>query len=274
MFNTVVGFLMGIANLIPGVSAGTVALLGGVYDKLIHAISDFLSLKLSKGELLFLIEIVVGIVVGLVGFSHLVETAIVKFPSVTYGVFTGLVIGGIPFVFSQTGNRRKSHWLNFFIGVFLVILLSLPGEATKEAGKNILEHSPAKLSYDIFAGMIGSSSMILPGVSGAFILLLLGEYHRAIAAINALDVYVILTIGFGIILGIALISKMLNMLLERKRTATFMFLAGLMSGSIPDLLLRPVVFNFAQILMGISAGIVFSLYFSRIGKKIGETRTQ
>ena len=93
-----------------------------------------------------------------------------------------------------------------------MILLSLPGEATKEAGKNILEHSPAKLSYDIFAGMIGSSSMILPGVSGAFILLLLGEYHRAIAAINALDVYVILTIGFGIILGIALISKMLNML--------------------------------------------------------------
>ncbi|OAA31406.1 hypothetical protein AT15_07885 [Kosmotoga arenicorallina S304] len=276
MFNSVIGFLMGIANLIPGVSAGTVALLGGIYDRLIHAISDFLSFKASKREIIFLLEIAAGVIIGIIGFSRLVEIIIVNYPSATYGFFTGLVVGGIPSVFSQAGTEKKSksHWIAFFIGAFFVLSLAFFGKAVNGTEKSLLEHSAARLSYDVLAGMLGSSSMILPGISGAFILLLLGEYHRAIAAINAHDLYIITAIGSGIIIGIVFMSKALNFLIERKKVATFMFLAGLMSGSIPDLLFRPVVPNIIRMSLGIVAGIVFSLYFLRVGKKIQKNRAR
>ncbi|AKI98241.1 hypothetical protein IX53_03885 [Kosmotoga pacifica] len=264
---------MGIANLIPGVSAGTVALLGGIYDELIRSINNLLSLRFTRHGFKFLLEVVAGIAIGIIGFSNLIELTIEKFPSATYGAFAGLVIGGVPVVFSQSTKKTKWYWLCFIFGVLVVIFLALLGGSADNDVNNVLKHSPARFLYDIFAGMMGASSMILPGVSGAFILLLLGEYHRAIAAINAMDAYIILFMGGGIVLGITFMSKLLNFLLERKRAATFMFLTGLMVGSIPDLLLRPPELVWSQLLAGILFGTMFSLYFSKLGKKMEMKRS-
>ncbi|WP_334115159.1 undecaprenyl phosphate translocase family protein, partial [Mesotoga prima] len=91
-----IGVLMGLANLIPGVSGGTIALLGGLYERFVGSISSVSAFKIRKEDVVFLIEIVAGIVIGILGFSTLIDVSLSRVPSLMYGIFSGLVIGGTP----------------------------------------------------------------------------------------------------------------------------------------------------------------------------------
>lgn len=104
LINSLIGLLMGIANLIPGVSGGTIALVSGIYGRLMNSIATLTELKFKKKDLLFLFQLVAGIAVGIFAFSRLVEYSIDTFPSLTYGFFAGLVAGGIPSVYIRIGK--------------------------------------------------------------------------------------------------------------------------------------------------------------------------
>ncbi|WP_367358693.1 DUF368 domain-containing protein [Mesotoga sp.] len=261
-----IGVLMGLANLIPGVSGGTIALLGGLYERFVGSISSVSAFKIRKEDVVFLIEIVAGIVIGILGFSTLIDVSLSRVPSLMYGIFSGLVIGGTPVVFKRIEKFDSTSFPFLVIGGLLVYLVSILGSGPgKEA---VLNHNAASLLYDVFAGFFGAAAMVLPGLSGAFILLIMGEYTRAIAALRHFDFVIIVVLGVGVILGIVFVSRLMKFLMKRFRSQTFAFLLGLMIGSLPDLFMRPGSnSNVLQIIIGLVSGLAISYLLSMFEKK-------
>ena len=261
IYNIIIGILMGIANLIPGVSGGTIALVGGIYDKLINSISAFTSFKFKKKVIFFLLEVFVGALAAIFIFSFLIKYSLDNNPSITYGIFSGLVIGSLPLMLRRIKKISLSNLILFIIGLSIIIGISF----LEPQGTNItneLNHSFSSLIYDIFAGFIGAASMILPGLSGSFILLILNEYERVINSISSVDIIILAFFAVGVILGIVLMSKFLKILLKKFPTETFSFLFGLMLGSIPNLLSRTGQDNnILLIIFGIFIGIAVSVLF-------------
>lgn len=257
IYNIIIGALMGIANLIPGVSGGTIALIGGIYDKLINSISSFTSFKFKKDDIIFLLEIVIGALTAIFVFSFLIKYSLDNNPPLTYGIFSGLVIGSLPLMFKRIKKISINNLILFIIGLLLILGISLINPS--HANEFNQTHSLFAFLYDIFAGFIGASSMILPGLSGSFILLILNEYERIINSISSLDILILIFFALGVIFGIVVMSKLLKVLLKRFPTETFSFLFGLMLGSIPNLLSRtgPEA-NIILIIVGILLGITIS----------------
>ena len=247
-----IGFLMGLANLIPGVSGGTIALLGGLYERFVGSISMLTALKIRREEILFLIELVIGIVTGIFGFSALIDLSLSTVPSLMYGIFSGLVIGGIPVVFKRIEKLGISALLSMAVGASVVILISLLSPSA--GGVSLTDH--------------GASAMVLPGLSGAFILLVMGEYARAISAIKSFDLVIIAFIGVGVILGVLFVSRLLRYLMKKFRSETFAFLLGLMIGSIPDLITRPGKnTDLTLIVSGVILGVLVSYLLALLEKR-------
>ncbi|MDI3523824.1 MAG: putative rane protein [Kosmotoga sp.] len=270
LINSLIGLLMGIANLIPGVSGGTIALVSGIYGRLMNSIATLTELKFKKKDLLFLFQLVAGIAVGIFAFSRLVEYSIDTFPSLTYGFFAGLVAGGIPSVYIRIGKFTPKKIISLVAGVLLVLLLSLWGNVPNAGYPAHSNHSISLLLYDWLAGFVGAASMILPGLSGSFVLLIMGEYERIISAINDLDLLILLFVAVGIVIGTIFITRIIRMLLKKMPGKTFSFLMGLMLGSFPDLLSRPgKETRFFEISVGLVLGAMLSIAISKLeGKKI------
>ena len=261
-----IGVLMGLANLIPGVSGGTIALLGGLYERFVGSISMLTTLKIRREEMLFLIELVVGMVIGIFGFSALIDLSLSTVPSLMYGIFSGLVIGGIPVVFKRIEKLGISALLSLAAGVAIVVLISLLSSRT--GGVALTDHGAINLVYDVVAGFFGASAMVLPGLSGAFILLVMGEYTRAISAIKSFDLVIIAFIGIGMILGVLFVSRLLKYLMKEFRSETFAFLLGLMIGSIPDLITRPGKnTDLTLIVSGVILGVFVSYLLTLLEKR-------
>ncbi|MEA2067194.1 MAG: DUF368 domain-containing protein [Thermotogota bacterium] len=269
----IVGLLMGIANLIPGVSGGTMALIGGIYDQLISSINSVTSLKINRDAVFFLLTIISGIIIAIFGFSHLINLAIKRIPGYTYGCFIGLVAGSTPFVMKRRTKGKKSNYLFMLMGIVLVVLLAFTAgnpEKVNETGE--VTHSVGSLVYDSIAGFFGAASMILPGLSGAFILLIMNEYIRIVNAVSSMDLLILLFTAIGIFLGIILVSRLLKKLLVKFPSETFSFLAGLMIGSIPDLALRAGTYPEVafRVLGGTLFGLLMSFFLSKAGQRNNE----
>jgi len=260
---------MGIANLIPGVSGGTMALIGGIYDRLISSINAIVALKINREIVFFLITVVSGIAISIFAFSHLINMAIESIPGYTYGCFIGLVTGSIPFVMKRRTKGKKSDYFFIVLGVVLVVFLSFYASKPEKIGETSkVSHSIGSLMYDSIAGFFGAASMILPGLSGAFILLIMNEYVRIVNAVSSLDVIILLFTGAGILLGIVFISRLLKKLLTKFPSETFSFLAGLMIGSLPDLALRAGIYP--EITFSVIIGAFFGLLMSFLLSKAGQ----
>ncbi|MFO7883008.1 MAG: DUF368 domain-containing protein [Kosmotogaceae bacterium] len=265
----IVGFLMGIANLIPGVSGGTMALIGGIYDRLISSINAMTALKINRETIFFLLKLLTGIVIAIFGFSPLMNHAVENIPGYTYGCFIGLVAGSVPFVLGRRTRGKKRNYLFIVLGIVLVVFLAFSANNPEQLNEsNELSHSVGLLIYDGLAGFVGAASMILPGLSGAFVLLIMNEYVRILNALSSMDYSILFATGIGILLGIIFISRLLKNLLKKYPSETFSFLAGLMIGAIPDLAIRAgvypeVAFN---VFIGAVVGLIISFLLSRAGK--------
>lgn len=224
------GMLMGVSDIVPGVSGGTIAVLLGIYDELIRSINNLLSKK-YKAALKFLIPLAIGVVLALFTLSHFMGWLLLKHPVPTFFGFMGLIIGVLPFLFRESDAKhtfRLSHYVLLVIGIILIILLP-------EASSNteiITDRGLGFYAYLFLAGILASAAMILPGISGSFILLVMGVYLTAINGLKELDFLIILTLGSGIVLGILLMSKIINYFLTHYRTGTFALIIGLVIGSI------------------------------------------
>ena len=229
------GILMGIADAIPGISGGTIALLLGIYEELIGSISNFnisLFQNLKKKGIKycwnkingnFLLSLISGVLLSLVSFVKIFSILIQKYPLFIWSFFLGLILATL-FVINR--NIKKWNIVNFiliFIFIFLTILLTIIAPSYSE---NI------NLFYIMICGIIASSAMILPGISGSLILVILGVYSLIISALDNLEYNIILVFLIGCIIGIINFSKIIKWLFHKYRDYTFSIMLGLVIGSI------------------------------------------
>ncbi|MEE3234312.1 MAG: DUF368 domain-containing protein [Candidatus Latescibacterota bacterium] len=229
------GLCMGIADVVPGVSGGTVALIMGVYDELVQTIAsvDGRILRalvrfqfrevynlLNAG---FLLPLLMGIVLAIALFAKLITYLLATFPQPVWGFFTGLIVASAIYVFRQIEGRLDSLQLvTLLLGACFGygITLLVPVETGTENFKFVL------------AGMIAICAMILPGISGSFLLVIMGKYQQVFSAVHERNIEIILLFIVGAVLGLLIFSRLLKRLLSRYHTVTMAFLVGLMLGSI------------------------------------------
>ncbi|AOV07268.1 DUF368 domain-containing protein [Sporosarcina ureilytica] len=225
------GFFIGISDLIPGVSGGTIAFILGIYEQLLTAISGFFSRDWKK-HIGFLLPLAIGMGGTLLIFSRLIEYLLKNYHAQTQFFFLGLIIGVVPFISKQV-NVKKNFKLGHYLLVIIVgaALASLAFVSPQDYG-TITKLTSSNALGLFLAGWAGSMAMLLPGISGSFILLLLGVYSTAISALSNLNLPIIIVIGSGVIVGFIVSSKVIRYLLERFKYGTFAVVIGLIIGSV------------------------------------------
>jgi len=184
--NFIGGILIGIANIIPGVSGGTIIVILGLFDKVMEAISNIFKIKISfkdrMNSLLFILQIGIGLLVGLVGFAKVLEFLFVKFEIQTLFLFAGLIIASIPMLKKQEMENKKIKPLYFILGILLIGIIAYlnPGEKSNIVELETLLSTKLTLAYLLSLvgiGAIAGATMIFPGISGSMVLLVTGKYH-------------------------------------------------------------------------------------------------
>lgn len=243
------GIFIGIANIIPGVSGGTIALSMGIYDKLIGAVSNFL--KDWKKSIITLLPILVGCGIGLIGFTYAIEFLLSEHTFVTCMAFIGLILGGLPVLIKQLRGKIKDRGGSIGISdilAFIVLFAAAILLAMSDSGEEVLKTltaTPGLMVIMFFIGIIASATMVIPGVSGSLVLMILGYYYGIIGSIKdfleALKVFdipaltngflILFPLGIGILLGIFLIAKLITFLFERYGVQTYCAILGLILSS-------------------------------------------
>ena len=236
--NTVValkGFAMGAANVIPGVSGGTIALLTGIFNELIESLNALMSVStwklLVKGNFkefwetihgTFLFWLAIGVIISVFSLAKLMEYVLVHHPVQTWAFFFGLIIVSAVFMLSDIKGWKGSDVLWLVLGAVLgaVICLLSPTETTSD------------MWFIAVCGAIAICTMILPGISGSFILVLLGKYEYIMKAVSELNVPVLLVFAIGCVLGILAFSKVLHWLIGKYEKQTLLTLIGFTLGAL------------------------------------------
>ena len=225
------GMLMGISDLIPGVSGGTIAFILGIYDRLLLSISGFFSRDWRR-YLGFLMPLVIGIGITMLLFSRVIDYLLEHHYEPTQFFFIGLIIGVLPFIIRQA--EVKKHFKAKHIGtvVLVAILMASMGFMKPNESVVITDLTVFSALGLFLSGWLGSMAMLLPGISGSFILLLLGVYSTVINALSTLNMPVILIVGAGVAVGFIVSSKAISYLLKAYPHMTFAVIMGLIIGSI------------------------------------------
>lgn len=236
------GVLMGLANLVPGISGGTMLLATGVYPRFIEAVGEVTTFRFRKVSLVTLGAVVAAAGVAVAGLAGPVKDLVVHQRWVMYSIFIGLTLGGVPVLWRLVGRPSPAVWTGGaagFAGMGLLALAQASG-----AGGGLGEGGPGLM---FLAGIAGASAMILPGVSGGYLLLLLGAYVPLLAGIEGfvsalgardpataleLGLRVLVPVGLGVAVGIAGVSNLLRWLLHHHEKATYGVLLGLLLGAV------------------------------------------
>ncbi|MEB7461996.1 DUF368 domain-containing protein [Staphylococcus succinus] len=233
------GFAMGTSDLVPGVSGGTIALLLGIYNDFIRSISGIFSKRFWE-SLKFLIPIVLGMLIAIGSLSKLINFLLNTHPIPTLFFFVGLILGIIPYLlktsrFKQTFTAK--HYMLVVLGIVVIIVITLLNNGNKHAGETLTFSTSLFIKYFI-AGVCASSAMLLPGISGSFMLLVFGAYGTIMYAIseflsfNFNAVPILLTVGLGIIAGFLLSSKAIQYFLNYHTSLTYALIIGFVVGSL------------------------------------------
>ena len=240
------GVLMGLANLVPGISGGTMLLASGIYTRFIDAIADVTTLRWRTSSLAVLGTVVVsaaGIILVLAGG---VKALVVAHRWAMYSIFIGLTLGGIPVIWTMIREATRSVWAGGACGFVAMILLAL----VQQMEWGTAASPAAGLAMLFLAGVAGASAMILPGVSGGYLLLVLGQYVPILRAIDefkhalsegALEAAVRIglgvgiPVGLGVVVGVVGVSNLVRVCLHRFEKATLGVLLGLLVGAVVGL---------------------------------------
>jgi len=232
------GFGMGIAFIIPGFSGGSVAAILGIYEKLIGAVADIF--KHFKRSVLTLLPIFIGLVLGAVSLLFPLGWALDKFPLPTVSLFVGLALGGMPSITEKIDGKPKApHLASLSVAMLSAIALCF---APTGADVDLLSLNFGGYLILFVIGIIGSSALVIPGISGSMLLLILGYYNPLIKIMtdNLLagenvgkSILVLGSAGLGIIVGFFVISVIMKLLLEKCPKGTYFAIVGFIVGSLP-----------------------------------------
>lgn len=226
------GFVMGISDLIPGVSGGTIAFILGIYDRLLEAISGFFSKEWKKHST-FLIPLAIGMGSALLLLSRAIEYLLSYYYEPTQFFFLGLIIGVIPFMLGQANIKENFKAGHFVVMAAAVMLLTVMAFMSPDQSMSIGESlTAANVLILFFSGWLASMAMLLPGISGSFILLLIGVYPVVIGALATMNVSIIIIVGTGVMVGFIVSSKIIRYALEQFPHSTYALIIGLIIGSV------------------------------------------
>lgn len=225
------GFIMGASDVVPGVSGGTIAVLLGIYDRLIGAINGLFT-KEWKKHVSFLIPLGVGIVLAVLSLAKVMAWLLKHYQEPTFYFFLGLILGVIPFLLKEADVKNTFKLNHYMLLALAAIFIASLVFLNDTEGAAITDRSFSTYLLLFFSGFLGSTAMVLPGISGSFILLVIGVYTTVIEAIDTLDLPVIFVVGIGILLGIILMSKVINYFLMHFRSGTFAAIIGMVIGSV------------------------------------------
>ena len=228
------GMLMGAADIVPGVSGGTIAFITGIYSELLHSLSRFnlqLINTLKKQGIKaawqhvngnFLLSLGLGIITSILSLARIIIYLLDSQPLLVWSFFFGLILASSIFVVRQMRGWRWDGILLLLIGIALAVAIGQLRPAEVVAGHG----------YIFMAGAIAICAMILPGISGSFILLLLGVYSHVIGAIKALELTTLLFFGAGCAIGLLTFVRILTWLLDHYHQRVIALLAGFIAGSL------------------------------------------
>ncbi|WP_026703009.1 DUF368 domain-containing protein [Salibacterium aidingense] len=262
--NILRGMAMGASDIIPGVSGGTIALVLGIYHRLIAAVNNFFSRR-WKEQLGFFIPLGIGIGLAVFSLSSMLEWLLASYPQPTFFLFLGLILGTIPFLLREADYKRTFTGKHYVVLAAAAVLVILSGMFRGDEGAVMQSLSFSDYLLLFFSGWLASTAMILPGVSGSFILLILGVYSTVIHAVSSLYLPVLLILAAGIVLGIAIMSKFLHYLLRYHPTGTYAVMTGLLIGSL-FVVFPGLGAGFAQLLLSIVTFLTGLLLAFILGK--------
>ena len=228
------GVFMGIADAMPGISGGTIALLLGIYEELIRSISELklsLFFELKKGfnpfwkklNGNFLLALVSGIGISLISFVKISANFLESFPLFIWSFFLGLIFATVNVIYKLINQWRSLNFFFLIISIIFSYFLS---------SFSVYETDEISLLYILFSGVIASSAMILPGISGSLILVILGVYAYLIKSLDNFEMIVIFTFISGALVGLLGFSRILKYLFNKHRDTTYTIMLGLVIGSI------------------------------------------
>lgn len=272
LFLFIKGIVLGIAFIIPGVSGGTLAVLLGIYEDLIEAASNFYKgFNNFKKYFMYLLPIGLGVVVSIAVCAKIIKIGLDKAPIVTMLLFLGLIIGGIPKIFKSVNKKLGLKECSFMmIGIIVVLLMLI---ADKGAG-NVSLSNMSTLSYILMflVGVLASATMVVPGISGSFTLMLIGYYEPVLNVVNELtsfknvgeNILIMLPFILGIIIGIVVIAKIIEFLLNKYHDATYYVIIGFVLSSIISVFYQVLQFEFnlVHLIIGIIIMLIdaFAIY--------------
>ena len=239
------GMAIGIANAIPGVSGGTIAFVLGIYEKLTYSISILPTalIKLKWKDIIESLKILIptflGAAVSIFLFLNIINYLFSNYPVPTKIFFVGLVLGSFPFVTKTVEKYNFKVFLAFFLGAFIMaifVYFDINEPEINEVVGETVSSSNFSFVYGIklfFCGIAAAIAMVIPGISGSLLLLILGEYENVSYFVsnmtsNLNNIYPLIFLGIGILIGIFLISKLITILIQKYRSMLFGFVLGIL----------------------------------------------
>ena len=254
------GIIIGVANVIPGVSGGTIAVVLHIFDRMIDAINHFT--KDIKKHIMFLLPLLAGAGVGVLAFSVLIDYTLTNYSLPTCGFFAGLVAGSLPLIYRMAKSQRpvgkgdKNYIIYTLLAFALVIFLAT--FKTAEGGTAVVgDVSIGLMIKAFFGGAVACAAMIVPGISGSFMMVLMGLYNIIIGYVALVkdflltfDMAILVSIfkfcaplGVGMIVGAILVSKAIEFLMTKYHTETYYIILGLILGSLIGIFLDPIAYG-------------------------------
>ncbi|MBP3284794.1 MAG: DUF368 domain-containing protein [Clostridia bacterium] len=234
------GMLIGIANVIPGVSGGTLAVSMGIYEQLIHSINYII--KEFKKSVKFLLPLGIGMIIAILAFSKLVDFCFTNYEINTTFVFVGLILGALPALFAKVKGEKfgVKSVIGFLIGFLVIVGMAFMKEG---AESDVFPSQNPLILCGI--GAIASMTMIIPGISGSLVLAILGFYRPVIATVSSFadkllqfrfsemgrEIIILTFFGIGVIIGIIGFAKLIEFLFKRYKNVTYSTIIGIIVAS-------------------------------------------
>lgn len=280
------GVLMGLANLVPGISGGTMLVASGVYTAFIQAVAEITTLRFRLRSIVMLASITTGAVVVIALLAGPINYLVSTHRWIMYSLFIGLTLGGVPIVWRMARPATPAVYGGGAVGFAVMALMALARTSSAGEGSTVML---------LIAGIAGASAMILPGVSGAYLLLVLGQYEVILGAIDQIKqglsgdsalivsaMSVVIPVGIGVVIGVVGISNLVRWTLRRFEKATLGVLLGLLFGSVvgiwpfqqavehgqPRVFYAPTPTQIAVSLALVAAGLVITLAIDLLGRRL------
>lgn len=266
------GFLIGLANIIPGVSGGTMAITFGIYEELISIASNIF--KNFKKNLGFILPIGIGAILSIALLSNVITIALDNYKIATPLLFVGLILGGFPTIYKKVGKNiiKMKNIIPFMITILLMVFIYIGIKDVNEVNFSNIDIFGYILL--LIVGMIAAITMVVPGISGSFVLMLIGYYEPIVETISELtkfnniihNLFILIPFGIGVIIGIVSVSKLIKYCLNKFPGQTYSSIVAFVLSSVV-LIIYPL-FGIKCTILELVIGIILLLGGALITNKM------